>query len=226
MDLRRSAPAAPPGRGPRFPPPSVPRHPPGDVPRLRPPLSHQPPGHRLWRAGGRGGDGANGLANRRSTLLAPTIWGQVAVDTTVRQGLNRLAQAVSADRAIALPPDAADDQLDRPLRAARARAPEPSRSDLDRECLSPSSAPPGHRPHLASPAPGDRCGPAHRHRRLRRGVPRGRSTPPTWRPACTPWVSWPTRSPVPVSRYPSPTTLRPPRRAGVSGRGTVRQTRH
>ena len=50
---------------------------------------------------------ANGLANRRSTLLAPTIWGQVAVDTAVRLGLNRLARAVSADRAIALPPGAA-----------------------------------------------------------------------------------------------------------------------
>jgi hypothetical protein len=53
------------------------------------------------------GMAANGLANRRSTRLAPTIWGQVAVDTAVRLGLNRLAQAVSADRAIALPPDAA-----------------------------------------------------------------------------------------------------------------------
>jgi GAF domain-containing protein len=50
---------------------------------------------------------ANGLANRRSTRLAPTIWGQVAVDTAVRLELTRLAQAVSADRAIALPPDAA-----------------------------------------------------------------------------------------------------------------------
>jgi dolichol-phosphate mannosyltransferase len=53
------------------------------------------------------GMGANGLANRRSTRLAPTIWGQVAVDSAVRLGLTRLAQAVSADRAIALPPDAA-----------------------------------------------------------------------------------------------------------------------
>jgi dolichol-phosphate mannosyltransferase len=48
---------------------------------------------------------ANGLANRRSTRLAPTIWGQVAVDAGVRLGLTRLARAVSADRAVALPPD-------------------------------------------------------------------------------------------------------------------------
>jgi dolichol-phosphate mannosyltransferase len=47
---------------------------------------------------------ANGLINRRSTRLAPTIWGQVAVDTGVRLGLSRLAQAVGADRAVALPP--------------------------------------------------------------------------------------------------------------------------
>jgi hypothetical protein len=53
------------------------------------------------------GMAANGLANWRSTRLAPTIWGQVAVDTAVRLGLTRLAQAVSADRAVALPPDAA-----------------------------------------------------------------------------------------------------------------------
>ena len=49
---------------------------------------------------------ANGLANRRTTRLAPTIWGQVAVDAGVRLGLTRLAQAVSADRAVLLPPDA------------------------------------------------------------------------------------------------------------------------
>ncbi len=52
------------------------------------------------------GMAANGLANRRSTRLAPTIWGQVAIDTAVRLGLTRLAQTVSADRAVALPPDA------------------------------------------------------------------------------------------------------------------------
>jgi dolichol-phosphate mannosyltransferase len=50
---------------------------------------------------------ANGLINRRSTRLAPTIWGQVAVDAGVRLGLTRLAHAVSADRAIALPPASA-----------------------------------------------------------------------------------------------------------------------
>jgi dolichol-phosphate mannosyltransferase len=50
---------------------------------------------------------ANGLVNRRSTRLAPTIWGQVAVDAGVRLGLSRLARAVAADRAVALPPDAA-----------------------------------------------------------------------------------------------------------------------
>ncbi|MGO8686651.1 MAG: glycosyltransferase [Candidatus Dormibacteria bacterium] len=50
---------------------------------------------------------ANGLINRRSTRLAPTIWGQVAVDAGVRLGLTRLAHAVSADRAVALPPEAA-----------------------------------------------------------------------------------------------------------------------
>jgi dolichol-phosphate mannosyltransferase len=50
---------------------------------------------------------ANGLINRRSTRLAPTIWGQVAVDTGVRLGLTRLAHAVAADRAVALPPGAA-----------------------------------------------------------------------------------------------------------------------
>jgi dolichol-phosphate mannosyltransferase len=49
---------------------------------------------------------ANGLVNRRSTRLAPTIWGQVAVDAGVRLGLSRLARAVGADRAVALPPDA------------------------------------------------------------------------------------------------------------------------
>jgi dolichol-phosphate mannosyltransferase len=49
---------------------------------------------------------ANGLINRRSTQLAPTIWGQVAVDAGVRLGLTRLAHAISADRAVALPPDA------------------------------------------------------------------------------------------------------------------------
>jgi dolichol-phosphate mannosyltransferase len=48
----------------------------------------------------------NGLVNRRSTRLAPTIWGQVAVDAGVRLGLTRLAQAVAADRAVALPPGA------------------------------------------------------------------------------------------------------------------------
>jgi len=48
---------------------------------------------------------ANGLINRRSTRLAPTIWGQVAVDAGVRLGLTRLARAVAADRAVALPPD-------------------------------------------------------------------------------------------------------------------------
>jgi putative flippase GtrA len=48
---------------------------------------------------------ANGLINRRSTRLAPTIWGQVAVDAGVGLGLARLARAVAADRAVALPPD-------------------------------------------------------------------------------------------------------------------------
>lgn len=49
---------------------------------------------------------ANALANRRSANLAPTIWGQVAVDSGVRVGLGRLAAAVAADRAIVLPPAA------------------------------------------------------------------------------------------------------------------------
>ncbi|HYA00901.1 MAG TPA: glycosyltransferase [Candidatus Binatia bacterium] len=48
---------------------------------------------------------ANGLVNRRSTRLAPSIWGQVAADAGVQLGLARLARAVSADRAVALPPD-------------------------------------------------------------------------------------------------------------------------
>jgi dolichol-phosphate mannosyltransferase len=50
----------------------------------------------------------NGLVNRRSASRAPTIWGQVAVDAGVGRGLSRLAHAVAADRAVALPPDAAD----------------------------------------------------------------------------------------------------------------------
>jgi dolichol-phosphate mannosyltransferase len=48
---------------------------------------------------------ANGLVNRRSTRLEPTIWGRVAVDQGVRLGLARLAHSVSADRALVLPPD-------------------------------------------------------------------------------------------------------------------------
>lgn len=49
----------------------------------------------------------NGAVNRRTASVAPTIWGQVAVDAGVRLGLSRLAAAVSADRAVALPPDGA-----------------------------------------------------------------------------------------------------------------------
>ncbi len=48
----------------------------------------------------------NGLLNRRAASLPPSIWGQVAVDAGVRSGLSRLALAVSADRAVVLPPDA------------------------------------------------------------------------------------------------------------------------
>jgi dolichol-phosphate mannosyltransferase len=46
----------------------------------------------------------NGLVNRRTVRMAPTIWGQVAVDPGIRLDLRRLADAVSADRAVALPP--------------------------------------------------------------------------------------------------------------------------
>ncbi len=49
---------------------------------------------------------ANAIVNRRNANLAPTIWGQVAVDSGVRLGLGRLAAAVAADRAIVLPPGA------------------------------------------------------------------------------------------------------------------------
>jgi dolichol-phosphate mannosyltransferase len=46
----------------------------------------------------------NGLVNRRTVHMAPAIWGQVAVDPRIRLDLGRLAEAVSADRAFALPP--------------------------------------------------------------------------------------------------------------------------
>ena len=52
------------------------------------------------------GMAANGLVNRRNTRLAPTIWGQVALNAGVRMGLAQLARAVSADRAWLLPPGA------------------------------------------------------------------------------------------------------------------------
>jgi len=120
---------------------------------------------------------ANGLANRRSTLLAPTMWSQVAVDTACGRGSTGWPRR-SRPTAPSPPSRRGDDQLTVPPSCSHgcARA---VGSDLDREC--------SHRPqrrrgidltsHLllpvstrsGSPASSSAQGVPHGVRRLRPG---------------------------------------------------------